>query len=275
MKYHSIIEQLINAAPLINELTIKDTAIAVTDRTHYLSYIPGKQLDHRVAVGSPLKSGSLVDLAMQAREKKYAIVDASLFGTPYVGAAIPIIDPETDEVIGSLFMGESTEKQDLLKSMAKELSENISEVNAFTHEIYTKSDRFSSLAHQLADVTDAFNIKIKEIESVSSVINTIAKQSNMLGINAAIESARLGENGRGFAVVAEEISNLSKRSHQSTANITEMTKSIMADSQTIENETTSMKGLSSEITTILSELTQAIDSIYGMVEELQSLSEQV
>merc|ERR1711879_480520 len=104
MKHHSIIEQLINTAPLINELTIKDTAIAITDRTHYLSYIPGKQLDHRVTAGTPLKSGSLVDLAMRAREKKYAIVDASLFGTPYVGAAIPIIDPETDQVIGSLFM---------------------------------------------------------------------------------------------------------------------------------------------------------------------------
>ncbi|MDK2867640.1 MAG: hypothetical protein PWP38_1955 [Clostridiales bacterium] len=275
MKHHPIIEQLINAAPLINELTIKDTAIAVTDRTHYLSYIPGKQLDHRVSVGAPLKSGSLVDLAMKAREKKYAIVDASMFGIPYVGAAIPIIDPETDDVIGSLFIGESTEKQELLKSMAKELSDNISEVNAFTHEIYSKSDKFSSLAHQLADVTDAFNKKIKEIESVSSVINTIARQSNMLGINAAIESARLGELGRGFAVVAEEISNLSKRSHESTANITEMTKSILSDSQVIEDETNTISGLSKEITTILSELTHSIDSIYGMVEELQSLSEQV
>lgn len=275
MKYHPIIEQLINAAPLINDLTIKDTAIAVTDLTHYLTYIPGKQLDHRVSAGVPLKSGSLVDLAMKAREKKIAIVDASLFGIPYVGAAIPVIDPESDKVIGSLFIGESTEKQELLKSMAKELSDNISEVNTFTREIYTKSDRFSSLAHQLADVTDAFNKKIKEIESISSVINSIARQSNMLGINAAIESARLGELGRGFAVVAEEISNLSKRSHESTANISDMTKSIMEDSQVIEDETSTISELAKDMTAILSELTHSVDAIYGMVEELQSLSEQV
>lgn len=270
-----ILEQLVASAPYLSQLSLKEIAIAVTDRNQYLKYVPGKQLNHNVTDGELLKSGSLVDLAMKKRSKQYALVDETLFGIPYIGVAIPVIDAETDEVIGSLFLGESTEKQEMLKSMAKELSDNISEVNAFTHEIHSKSDRFSGLAQQLLNIVSVFNNKITEINKITSVINNISKQSNMLGINAAIESARLGEQGRGFAVVAEEISNLSKRSYESISGITEITQGIQSDSEIIHQEANMVNQIATEITQILSELSGAVEGIYGMVEELTSLSEQL
>lgn len=270
-----ILEHLIHSAPYLSQLSLKEIAIAVTDQHKYLKYVPGKQLDHKVVHGDSIKRGSLVDLAMRKREKQCALVDDSMFGIPYVGVAIPVIDTETDEVIGSLFLGESTEKQEMLKAMAKELSDNIFEVNAFTHEIHLKSDRFSGLAEQLLNVVDLFNHKISEINQITQVINNISRQSNMLGINAAIESARFGEQGRGFAVVAEEISNLSKRSYESIAGITEITQGIKTDSETIHEEANTVNEIAHDISKILNELSSAIEGIYGMVEELTSLSEQL
>jgi len=271
----TVLEQLVTAAPYISKLSIKEIAIAVTDREQYLCYVPGSQINHQVKAGDKLRGGSLVDVAMKLGKKQSALVDESLFGVPYVGIAIPIFEPNSGKVVGSLFLGESTEKQELLKSMAKELSDNISEVNAFTHDIHNKSDHFSTLARQLLDIVGVFNQKILEINKITGVINNISRQSNMLGINAAIESARLGEQGRGFAVVAEEISNLSKQSYDSIAGISEITREIKEDSDEIHREAGQVNDIAVEITTILSELSSAVEAIYGMVEELTSLSEQL
>ncbi|WP_394329490.1 methyl-accepting chemotaxis protein [Pseudomonas cedrina] len=162
----------------------------------------------------------------------------------------------------------------------------------------TRMHQLSQRANASRELIEALSQRSEEIQRVTLVIQSIASQTNLLALNAAIEAARAGEHGRGFAVVADEVRGLAGRTatatdevgvmvadiQQRTAQVVEQIRQLSADLHTgveqVEHageHLQSIASLAADVEGQVNEIAQGtdtnrtqLDSLFHAVEQMRS-----
>ncbi|WP_454192747.1 methyl-accepting chemotaxis protein [Paenibacillus sp. Marseille-Q7038] len=161
----------------------------------------------------------------------------------------------------------------------KGMSELVLEQGTRGKQIMLKSiEQMNQIANRVSSSMNQVNHLDKSNESIYElvhVIREIARQTNLLSLNASIEAARAGEHGRGFAVVAEEVRSLSDAVQQTVGQINELTSQIQHDTRSVVESLESGVQETTRGTLQMEEVNDAFEQITSSVVEMVAVINEV
>lgn len=132
-----------------------------------------------------------------------------------------------------------------------------------------------STVQQTAQSIDQLDNKSRKIEEIVGLINSIAEQTNLLALNAAIEAARAGEHGKGFAVVADEVRKLAEQSSKASGDIKDLIHEIQNEISTSVSVMKSSTESTQSGIHVVEQTGQSFHQIYDAIGHMTKHTEEV
>ena len=255
--------------------------IASGDLTHYLEEF-GKNCAGKLIPLLNLMQLSLVNTVQTIRNCTNHIYQ----GASEISAGNNDLSSRTEEQASAL--EETAASMEELTATVKHNADNAHHASQLVIEASGTAQRGGNIVADVVSTMRDISGSSKKIAEITSVINSIAFQTNILALNAAVEAARAGEQGRGFAVVASEVRNLAQRSAQAAKEIeqliSESVSRVDSGSRLVENagqtmnevvrSITHVTDIMAEIASASDEQSKGISQVAVAVTEMDSVTQQ-
>lgn len=238
------------------------------DLTHRLG-VQGRNEMGRLAMGVEEMQQSLISTVTAVRNSSESIHS----GATEISSGNNDLSSRTEQQAASL--EETAASMEQLTATVRQNTDNAKQATQLAKNASDTAARggqvVDTVVHTMSEIADSS----KQIAQITSVIDSIAFQTNILALNAAVEAARAGEQGRGFAVVAGEVRTLASRSAQAAkeikALIDKSTSCVGMGSQQVSDAGKTMK----EIVAAVTRVTDIMGEIASASEEQSRGIEQV
>jgi methyl-accepting chemotaxis protein len=142
-------------------------------------------------------------------------------------------------------------------------------------EVISQIERLAAEVGRSSEAMTGLQQESDKIGSVMDVIKSVAEQTNLLALNAAIEAARAGEAGRGFAVVADEVRGLAQRTQKSTEEIEALIAGLQSGTQQVAAVMRNSRNLTDSSVELTRKAGDSLGSITLAVSNIQSMNQQI
>lgn len=274
MAINNEVEAFKTLLPYLNVIFDNEVSIAIADLEKFVKIFPNDKLPLKSVEGDSVPNGGAVYDALKSGKQVVRKVPKEVYGTAFKSYAIPI-KGDNGEIKGVIVAGKSLEKSEKVNNLSQNLSNKLSEISDVVSGLTDEVQKLVALNQDVNNEVASAIETTKNTDEVLNFVQSISKQTNLLGLNAAIEAARAGEAGQGFGVVAQEIRKLSSSSTESIKKIDIILESIVNSIEKISGNVNKTSELFEGQVAAFEQINASIQELNSNAQILEAFSEKL
>lgn len=268
------LNEIISSAEFFRDLNAFDCSVMVCDtQGKILHYVPAATFHANVKIGEIAQGGAMAE-CIKSKQKVVKEVPKEVYGIPVKAIIKPVFD-ENNEFIGLVGTAISMHTHQVLQNVAHTIAATTQQLSVTSENLTVSAARLAEDLTQVRIGGERVLADINKTTNILQFVSEIAANSNLLGLNAAIEAARAGDHGRGFAVVAEEIRKMAVNSSNSVKDIASILKTIQHDTSYVVDTLAKTAELGNLQAAATSEISVSMQQLASTAGDVQRVAETV
>jgi methyl-accepting chemotaxis protein len=271
---HSVIKSFKEILEQLPQFFDDEISFTLTDRERFIKLTESKNMAGFAKPGDVIPKGEMLRQVMETGKIQSFTVENYNGIMDIRVVAIPLKDI-AGKVVGAISYGKSLEKSAKVSKMSRDLANATASILKVANDIDEDIKNIKEINVNVVAEVENTTKHCDNTDNIIAFIDNVAKQTNLLGLNAAIEASRAGESGRGFSVVASEIRKLSVSSATSITQINTILKSIKDSVERVEKSIETSMNSSKKQEDALTQIIESVKQLNLSAEILTEMADKL